>query len=732
MLFAVIMVEIDMAILIPSKNIYDNKDQKVIDNVIERIEVGAFSILTKKSYEEIICNETINVDGVLEKKAEDFNPTTHYISGSSYAVTAPYSFLSLKFLTINIRINKASNNKFIDKVIVGVDEDNKPYITCSVIGDKKKGTAFATITANSKDDISMGDISFKSDVVIEENVRYAPSDLKLEIETTAETSVFSSQSIARPDNISSIGNNNIIIEYGNYYELMFTVLVGTKSYSLKGAGTWDYIGGLSFSDILGEYKEEIPKKVEVQIYGDTIGIDLQDKIVYVNGETSEKVHSFEGNELMQITNYIATYSYEEVGDMKFTGRSATYDDKFSIEITTNLNLAIGEKYYYLGDEIYVVNGTNDGYEVWVVYDGEVYNAYNNNNNATIKVSKKNVVENLSIVPNFKKTIGLYKNGKETVTIRCSISDYFDYESKEKVIAIDNLTGKMRFEIYDQVIPMVYGADGKDHPISTYKDRSPKVFQVLGSNIFYDGAVWQELSLQEIDYINGEIEPEEDKILTAPTISIDGSTLTITPMDERTEVFAIYVDNVGMALVANSEDIETPNDLAEISGTWRFKDGINSMNIPNQSVLFNSYGLIFTKIEKAIKDYEDVLYVNDNDATACVAYRNNELNDEGYRTITFYGTQTVSKEFYDFILENAVRQDITFKIGSNEYKALKDMTWIEWLGSEYNIDNFMFYDNKIVNLEKYYVAESEQIDGINYFVSSGDTIKENYLYILTQR
>ena len=56
---------------------------------------------------------------------------------------------------------------------------------------------------------------------------------------------------------------------------------------------------------------------------------------------------------------------------------------------------------------------------------------------------------------------------------------------------------MSFKMYDQVIPMVYGADGKDRPMSKNQDGSPKVFQVLGSKIYYDGAVWQELSLQEV-------------------------------------------------------------------------------------------------------------------------------------------------------------------------------------------------------------------------------------------
>jgi hypothetical protein len=101
----------------------------------------------------------------------------------------------------------------------------------------------------------------------------------------------------------------------------------------------------------------------------------------------------------------------------------------------------------------------------------------------------NLMENIS---------SQYALGKETATIRCSIGDYYDYNSGDKIISVDNSTGKMSFTMYDQVIPMVYGADGKDRPMSLYQDGTPKVFQVLGSKIFYDGAVWQELSLQEVD------------------------------------------------------------------------------------------------------------------------------------------------------------------------------------------------------------------------------------------
>lgn len=79
----------------------------------------------------------------------------------------------------------------------------------------------------------------------------------------------------------------------------------------------------------------------------------------------------------------------------------------------------------------------------------------------------------------QKIIENYKNGKETAVIRCSVTEDLSV-----------------FEIGDEVIPMVYGADGVDRPMSRYKDGTQKVFNVVGTKFIYDGAVWQELTLQE--------------------------------------------------------------------------------------------------------------------------------------------------------------------------------------------------------------------------------------------
>lgn len=87
---------------------------------------------------------------------------------------------------------------------------------------------------------------------------------------------------------------------------------------------------------------------------------------------------------------------------------------------------------------------------------------------------KNLFEYVS-----NKVINSYKDGKETAVIRCSVPEDLSV-----------------FEIGDEVIPMVYGADGADRPMSRYKDGTQKVFNVVGTKFIYDGAVWQELTLQE--------------------------------------------------------------------------------------------------------------------------------------------------------------------------------------------------------------------------------------------
>lgn len=183
------------------------------------------------------------------------------------------------------------------------------------------------------------------------------------------------------------------------------------------------------------------------------------------------------------------------------------------------------------------------------------------------------------------------------------------------------------------------------------------------------------------------EAEVVEQLTAPIISLDGDTLTMTATDDRTEEFAILVDGVETATV------ETPKEETyAVSGTWVFNETIEVLADEEIPVSFYSDGEYFVGIAR----YTNALqYKNSNDSTYYYVYdgtiEDGSWFDERYREVIFEGEQEVSKEFYDWFTANAVRQTITFTIGTVSYTALSGMTWGEWVESEYNTDGYYIFN-----------------------------------------
>lgn len=438
-----------MAILIPSKNIYDKQNPKVRDNVIERIEVGAVEVVPDNEYETPVYNQQYTDSGVWGNKNIDLQGNIYNLTGGTYSASACYVSLTPSYSNnIEIYIPIVSNNKYIDTLLLGIDKNGNENIKLRVVGDIIKRNATAKMDySGGTSNMKISDISYSDEEIISSNTTINISALKenYDLEYTFDFNATSSHIIAEVDinqkelsinathswdatataslkigslsNIYSIEKSPITTINGvEYYKLELKVLCGVEYDILAGNGFYyrDETHGSEIWTMKGINYKYMPKQIEITVYGNTIGIDLVDKTVYINGETAKKVHSVDGNELMQTSNY------------------------------------------------YQSTDTN------------------------------------SITRAFSDTLTDYAKGKETATIRCSISDYYDYNSGDKVISADNSIGKMSFKMYDQVIPMVYGADGKDRPMSLYQDGTPKVFQVLGSKIYYDGAVWQELSLQEVD------------------------------------------------------------------------------------------------------------------------------------------------------------------------------------------------------------------------------------------
>lgn len=166
--------------------------------------------------------------------------------------------------------------------------------------------------------------------------------------------------------------------------------------------------------------------------------------------------------------------------------SVNYSAKVMQPISNNeIWIVLSDTFYIQGD--YVESNNN------AISYGNGTKSVNLSSTELLQDGTKNNNKKMSqfLAENILKS---YKNGKEIAVILCSISDYKDTNGN-KVIDITT-SDKMMFDIGDEVIPYVYTANGVDVPMSIDKAGNAKVFRVVGTKPYYDGAVWQELTLQE--------------------------------------------------------------------------------------------------------------------------------------------------------------------------------------------------------------------------------------------
>jgi hypothetical protein len=420
-----------MAIKIPSKNIYEINNPKIRDNVIDNVSVEQTVVTPNNDYEVPIKQyESKDFDiGTLNTSAKikyEHNSIAGVVGQYNYALSASLVQLKTTYTkSININIEKLLKNAYISKIYDGKNYNDENNI---------KFTVYQTVT---KQDVYM-DISIPSGIQNQGEKDFTPSNIVVsKTSTTNGTNAISSDYINVENNIvqviqntsasislsdASISNSISETNKENVSTIKFytpsgkdyftangiLVLAGLTATKMKYEYTSGGVAGIAPTSpirLKGTREFYMPERVEITIYGDTIGIDLTDgSITYSNGK---KPHSLSSNELLQ-------------------------DSGKTNDIAITQNLA------------------------------------------------NNVLRQ-------------YANGKETATLLCDIADYY-YENGEK--AIDIKTNKMSFRLHDEVIPYVFGANRQDQPMSRYQDGLPKVFEVVGSNIIYDGAVWQELTLLE--------------------------------------------------------------------------------------------------------------------------------------------------------------------------------------------------------------------------------------------
>lgn len=408
-------------IRIPSKNIYQMENPKVIDNVISKVEVECKSPIINIENGNIYNEQVIIDTNIPYEIAEEDLSSKSYVSAtgntSSISSSVAYVKITPKYFNTIIQIPKMYKNYYIQKVFENRDENDQPNINYSMIGLIDTGDIYASATVigvdynNPNNTLILDDFDLSKPTNIKtEETTYTLTDKTEQKETAPNAGIFITSTTAVVDLTDLTNLDDVTAQIStDYYIYNLKVLCGLKV--IKCQNTFERVEypsdkGPNFPILLnGTYTEYIPEKVTFNFKGTKIELILNNNQITIG--SGNDVMSFSGNELMQTTN------------------------------------------------------------------------------------------TPSLETQYQAVINDWQNGKETATLRCSIDDYRDNDTNELVISANgNDTLPMMFHIGDVVIPYVFGTNGQDKPMSTNIDGSAKKFIIVGKKPISDGAVWQEITLQE--------------------------------------------------------------------------------------------------------------------------------------------------------------------------------------------------------------------------------------------
>ena len=118
----------------------------------------------------------------------------------------------------------------------------------------------------------------------------------------------------------------------------------------------------------------------------------------------------------------------------------------------------------------------------------------------------------------QKVIEKYSHGKKTITIRCSIGEYF---TDKKVLAVSpyNDLYPATFNLHDLIIPYIYTPQG-DMPLSVDENGNIEQYEIVGIEFINSGAIWQEITLQQNGFVLPEVIKTQSKTITPSNVDID--------------------------------------------------------------------------------------------------------------------------------------------------------------------------------------------------------------------
>lgn len=473
-------------IKILSKDIYEIDNQKFIDNQIDKIEVQVKNPVPDNHYNQTVYNEytdsTLYTNGNPQEDVDGYGDNS---SGGGFVVA--YVKVTPFYIEKQFAIpKKLSNTSKINKIELSP-------IRYSTVCIEKNGVATATLNYTYKGLQQTDGFSFYNILTDYPTTNQDKQIVLLpqEYEKTASGKLFegiASPVVTRKAELTLTDQTNLelINEDEQYYYLSGLFLCGEEIVEIghfedypSGQGGTSKVISVSGTSTL--YK---PIQISITIYGNTIGIDLQDQTITIGN--GNNVYSFTGNELIQTTN-----TYKMPIKLKKGFLLDLFTNEYKFEVIGNSKLKENDKIEYQDETATVTSVEGNEAIIRCARGGKLQEVFNGR---TITATLLG-----DIYSKYQTVIQSWQNGKEVATIRCGIEDYYD-TNNNLVISPTTENLPMVFDIGDIVIPYIYGANGQDKPMSVYTDNTPKQFRVVQTNISYDGAIWQTLTLQEVEKV----------------------------------------------------------------------------------------------------------------------------------------------------------------------------------------------------------------------------------------
>jgi hypothetical protein len=518
-----------MAIKIPSRNIYEKDNDKIRDNKIDRIEVGAVSIKTKEVKSENFYRESgsisdfDNMSYIEEYTApdtseypdnvlDDFgNFNDLYGTKASFYLNLGAVIIKTKYLRFNAGAFKTKETT-IERTITSADTPEFSYTVTKQTGKISE----VTIKYGSKN-AGVNSIynrvgSYFNNAVFKDIIpNYTSNEKfggkltdKLNYEYTSKGYYSAYDKIIKAKARNDQNFDDAIVDvksdgYNRYFQLKDSVylLVGVEIFTItktKHSPSTDQINAFDIeyapeeetltSGFTGYCEKYEAENITITIGGNQIQVSTEDDNIIVGRAIANKPFSVEGNELVQKANYYKENGTSSIEEMF----RKTLDNYAKGKETATIRCSISDYFNDTSAKVLEYTPMEEN-RVWCRLDVGSNKEAEILNGLYIKVNGVN-----GFVVDYDENI-IFVNFYSLSIVEELQKGYISIQGI-KSISADGSTGKMAFDIYDEVIPYSYGADGSDKPLSRHKDGSPKTFVVLGTRIFYDGAVWQELTLQE--------------------------------------------------------------------------------------------------------------------------------------------------------------------------------------------------------------------------------------------